>query len=398
MKKNRLWMAAGGVVVLALLAWAFAPSALEVETATISQGRFERSVQEDGKTRLRDRFVVSTPLSGRVARITLKQGDVVEQGAVLATLWPATPALIDARTQQEQRERIGAMEAALLRTGANIERAKAALDQAVADLKRNETLAKQGFVSPTQNESGRLTVRLREKELESAVQDEHATRHELDQSRIAMRQFAPGAEGRQQRAWEVKSPIAGTVLKVNQQSEGVVLAGTPLVELGDPSRMEVVVDVLTEDAAQIKPGTMATLSGWGGADALQARVRLVEPAAFTKVSALGVEEQRVNAVLDITSAPDTWRALGDGFKVDVRVLVQVVDNALKVPVSALFPVGARSAMFVVEEGRAQQREVEVVARNGVEAWIKSDLKPGATVIVYPPSKLASGDRVATRQK
>jgi HlyD family secretion protein len=159
--------------------------------------------------------------------------------------------------------------------------------------------------------------------------------------------------------------------------------------------MEVVVDVLTEDAAQIKPGTVATLSGWGGADALQARVRLVEPAAFTKVSALGVEEQRVNAVLDITSAPDTWRALGDGFKVDVRVLVQVVDNALKVPVSALFPVGARSAMFVVEEGRAQQREVEVLARNGVEAWIKSDLKPGATVIVYPPSKLASGDRVTS---
>ncbi|HPW83119.1 MAG TPA: HlyD family efflux transporter periplasmic adaptor subunit [Rhodoferax sp.] len=395
MKKNRLWMAAGGVVVLALLVWAFSPSALEVETAVVSQGRFERSVQEDGKTRLRDRFVVSTPLSGRVARIALKQGDVVEQGAVLATLWPASPALIDARTQQEQRERMGAMESALLRAGANIERAKAALDQAVADLKRNETLAKQGFVSPTQNESGRLTVRLREKELESAVQDEHATRHELEQSRIAMRQFAPGTEGRQQRAWEVKAPIAGTVLKVNQQSEGVVLAGTPLVELGDPSRMEVVVDVLTEDAAQIKPGTVATLSGWGGADALQARVRLVEPAAFTKVSALGVEEQRVNAVLDITSAPDTWRALGDGFKVDVRVLVQVVDNALKVPVSALFPVGARSAMFVVEEGRAQQREVEVLARNGVEAWIKSDLKPGATVIVYPPSKLASGDRVTS---
>ncbi len=212
-------MAVGLVVVLVLLVWAFAPSALEVETAVISQGRFERSVQEDGKTRLRDRFVVSTPLSGRVARITLKQGDLVEQGAVLATLWPATPAMIDARTQQEQRERIGSMEAALLRAGANIDRARAALDQAVADLKRNETLAKQGFVSPTQNESGRLTVRLREKELESAVQDEHATRHELEQSRIAMRQFAPGAEGRQQRPWEVKSPIAGAVLKVNQQSD-----------------------------------------------------------------------------------------------------------------------------------------------------------------------------------
>lgn len=390
--KKRIWIGIAIIFVLALLVWAFTPAALEVETASLTQGRFERSVQEDGKTRLQDRFVVSAPLSGRLARITLKQGDAVQPDAVLATLWPASPALLDMRTQQEQRERIGAMEAAVQRASANVERARAAQEQAAADVKRNETLAQQGFVSPTQNETGRLNLRLRTRELDSAIQDEHATRHELDQSRIALRRFAPGSETRQQGSWQVKAPIAGKVLRVIQQSEGVLLAGSPLVEIGDPSRLEVVVDVLTEDAAQIKAGTAATLSGWGGAE-LQARVRLVEPAAFTKVSALGVEEQRVNAVLDIASAPESWRTLGDGFKVTVRVLVQATDNAVKVPVGALFPLGTRSALFVVDNGRARQHEIEVIARNGVEAWIKTDLKPGTAVIIYPPTKLGDGDRV-----
>jgi HlyD family secretion protein len=393
MMKKRIWIGAGAVLALVMIAWAFVPAAMDVEMATVSEGRFERSVQEDGKTRLRERFVVSTPLTGRVARIDLKEGDSVERNQILATLWPVAPNLLDERTRQEQRERVGAMEASLLRAGAGVERAKAALDQAVADLKRSETLAQQGFVAPTQNESGRLNVRLRERELASARQEEHAARHQLDEARIAIRQFSKGYEGSPQRTWSVRSPIAGKVLKISQQSEGVVQAGTPIIELGDPSRLEVVVDLLTEDAAQIRPGTPATLSNWGGPEVLQARVRLIEPAAFTKVSALGVEEQRVNAVLDILSAPDKWQSLGDGFKVDVRVLVQVVENAVKVPVSALFPSGVRSALFNVEDGRARQREVEVLARNGREAWIKTDLKPGTEVIVYPPSSLKEGERV-----
>ncbi len=391
--KTKIWTGIGIAIALALLVWAFLPQSIEVELAGVTQGRFERSVQEDGKTRLRERYVVSTPLTGRVARIDLKQGDTIERDAVLATLWPVTPNLLDERTRQEQSERIGAMEASVRRASANVERAKAALEQAIADLKRSETLAQQGFVSPTQNETGRLNVRLREKELESARQEEHASRHELDQSRIAIRQFAQGAEGGPQRSWAIKAPIAGKVLKVNQQSEGVVQAGTALIELGNPAQLEVVVDLLTEDAAQVRPGTPATLSNWGGPQALQARVRLIEPAAFTKVSALGVEEQRVNVVLDITSPPEQWQALGDGFKVDVRILVQVVENALKIPVSALFPLGARSALFVVDGGRARQHEIEVLARNGREAWVKTDLKPGTEVIVYPPSALQEGDRV-----
>ena len=395
MKKKIAWMV-GGLIVLALLVWAFMPRATEVEVASVTQGRFERSVQDDGKTRLRDRYVVSTPLAGRVARITLRQGDSVERDAMVATLWPLVPALLDERARDQQNAHVGTLEASVSRAKANVGRAMAALDQARAELKRNEALAKEGFVSPNQNETGRLTVRLREQELESARQEESGARHELDQSRIALRQYSSGSTGAQQRAWQIKAPVSGKILKIQQQSEGIVQAGTPLMDLGDPSQLEVVVDVLTEDAAQIRPGTPVQLRNWGGPDTLEGRVRLIEPAAFTKVSALGVEEQRVNAVIDITSAPDKRATLGDGFKVDVRVLVQVVESAVKVPVSALFPVGARSALFVVEGGRARQREIEVAARNGVEAWVKTGLAAGAPVIVYPPTALKDGARVTTR--
>lgn len=389
--KKQLWVAGAVLLVVLLLVWAFWPQATEVELGAVSRGSFERAVQEDGKTRLRERYVVSTPLTGRVQRVTLKQGDAVARDAMLATLWPIVPGLLDERTRREQDERIGALEATERRAGTNVERARAALDQAVADLKRSETLAQQGFVSPTQNETGRLTVRLRQKELDAALLDEHAAQHELQQARIAIRTFGQGGSGL--RSWAIKSPIAGKVLKVNQQSEGLVQAGTPLLELGDPADLEVVVDLLTEDAAQVRPGTPAMLANWGGPQALQARVRLVEPAAYTKVSALGVEEQRVNVVLDILSPREQWNTLGDGYKADVRIVVQTEKDALKVPVSALFPNGARAALYAAENGRARLHEVEVLARNGSEAWIKAELAPGTEVILFPPSVLQEGQRV-----
>lgn len=394
--KRKVLIGIVSLLLLALLGWAFMPTPAEVEIAAVTQGRFERSVQEDGKTRLRDRYVVSAPLAGRVARILLKQGDTVVRDAPVATFWPVAPALLDERTRAEQNARIGAMQASVARAQANVGRASAALDQAQAELKRSEALAQQGFVSPNQNETGRLAVRLREKELESARQEEAAARHELEQSRVALRQFSQITPDGRQRAYEVKAPVSGKVLKVLQQSEGIVMAGTPIMELGDPTQLEVVVDILTEDAAQIKPGTAVQLSNWGGPDVLTGQVRLIEPAAFTKVSALGVEEQRVNAIIDITSPPEKWQALGDGFKVDVRVLVQVVENAVMIPVSALFPVGARSGLFVLDKGHAHLQEIEVAARNGALAWVKTGLAKDTQVIVYPDTKLKDGDRVKTR--
>ncbi len=393
MKQKLIWVVAGAAV-LALLVWALMPTPREVETALVTQGRFERAVQEDGKTRLRDRYQVSAPLGGHLERMTFKQGDDVAQDAPVARLWPSTPPLLDARSRAEQLAANAALQAALVRSQTMVERAGAALAQAKADLQRSQSLEKQGFVAPAGLETDRLNLHLREQELASARQDAVAARFTLARSQATLEPVS--SNGREGAPFIVRSPVAGKVLKVLQPSAGMVMAGTPLLEVGDPTRLEVVVDVLTEDAAQIRPGTPVQLAHWGGPDTLQGEVRRVEPSAFTKVSALGVEEQRVNTLIDILSPAASWFALGDGFKLDVRILVQVVEGAVQVPVSALFPMGTRSALLVMEGGQVRLKEVYVEARNGVTAWIKSGLPVGTQVIVYPDSQLRDGDRVKTR--
>ncbi len=392
MKRN-VWSIAALVLFIAAIGWAFYPKAIEVDVAEIRIGRFERSIEEDGKTRVRDRFVVSAPVAGRLARVTLREGDEVQTGQIVATLWPAAPVLLDERRLQEQREQIAAAEANNKRAQAGTAKADIALAQANADLARYESLAARGFISKTQIENARLTSQLRRRELDSARQDENATTHQLAQLRIALRQ-ASGKEPLANRPWPVISPVAGKVLRLRQQSEAVLTAGTPLVEVGDPSRMEVIVDLLTEDAAQVKPGAMATLTNWGRPTELQARVRLVEPSAFTKISALGVEEQRVYVLLDIVTPAQQWSSLGDNFKLNVRIPVQSAEQVTLVPVGCLFPRGSRSALFLIEGGRARLTEVELVARNGHDAWIRTDLKNGAKIVAYPPATLTDGTRIA----
>jgi len=392
--KKKVAFSALALLVLALLVWAFMPAPTEVETARVTLGRFERAVQEDGQTRLRERYLVSTPLTGQLARSPLKQGDSVASGAVVATLWPTVPALLDERTRAEEVARSGALQATLAKTQASRAKASATLAQAQADLQRSQTLLQQGFISPTQHETARLNVTLRQKELESAQQEEVAARYTLDLARAALlplNQLAANTP-----PYAIRAPVQGQVLKIWQHNEGRVAAGTPLMEIGDPRQLEVVVDILTQDAPQIQPGTQVQLMHWGGPDSLNGLVRRVEPGAFTKVSALGVEEQRVNVLIDITSPPEQWAMLGDGFKVDVRLLVQVVEKAVKVPVSALFPVGSRSGLFVLVDDRAELREVQIVARNGQDAWVKSGLPVDTEVVIYPDKQLQNGDRVRVR--
>ncbi len=396
MKKKLLW---GAVIALFLagLVWAFWPSAMEVEVAQVTQGRFERAVQEDGKTRVRARYVVSTTVAGRLARILLAQGDRVQAGGAVAVVSPAAPALLDARSQAEQAARVGGAQAALAQAQAQVAAAAAALNQSRQDVLRNNALTRQGFVSAAQGESIRLAEQLRGSELAAAQQAEQAARFNLEQARAPLQAYgADGARPGVKGEVTVRSPVAGSVLKVLLQSEGVVQAGAGLVEIGDPGSLEVVVDILTEEAAQVQPGTAVQLLNWGGPGVLQGKVRYVEPAAFTKVSALGVEEQRVNVIADITSPPEVWKGLGDGFKVDVRLLVQVEERAVMVPVSALFPVGARSGVFVLDAGHVRLQEVTVKARNGTQAWVPEGLAVNAQVVVYPDIKLLDGAKVKVR--
>lgn len=390
--KRHLLTAAALLAFLAALGWAFYPKPIAVDVAEIRTGHFERRIEEDGRTRLRERFVVSAPVAGRLARVSLREGDTVQQGQIVASLWPATPALLDERRVGEQREQIAAAEAGVQRARAGVARSEAVLAQAEADLQRNEKLAGRGFISTNQVETARLAAQLRRRELEAAREEMKATQHQLAQLQVALRQ-AGGREPLANRPLPVRSPVAGKVLRLRQQSEAVLAAGTPLLELGDPAAMEVLVDLLTEDAARVQPGAVAELMNWGGPDTLEARVRLVEPSAFTKVSALGVEEQRVNVLLDIVSPHGRWQALGDNYKVDVSIPVLASEDATMVPVGCLFPRGSRQALFVSDGGRARLHEVELVARNGRDAWIRTTLKPGTRVIAYPPAALRDGDRV-----
>jgi HlyD family secretion protein len=405
--KTGLMVGAAVVTVAAMLAWAFAPRPLEVELAEASVGRFETTIDEDARTRLRDRFVVSAPLAGRLQRITLREGDAVEAGAVVATLTPMMSAMLDERTLREQQAHIGVAEAGLLRAATRIDAAKVALEQARVELARTEQLAQQGFVAPTKVDAERLAAQGAQKELDTAREGEHVARHELEQARaalVAVRGASMGADAKGAAGFALHSPVAGRVLKVHTTSEATVALGTPLIEIGDTAAMEVVAELLTTDALLARPGSAVRIERWGGPNVLQGRVRRVEPAAFTKVSALGVEEQRVNVLIDITSPAAEWAALGDGYRVGVRVVTRSEDSVLRVPVSAVFPLPqadsaapASHAVFVFESGRARLQPVTVAARNDNAAWIRSGIAAGAKVIVYPPAGVADGVRVEARR-
>ena len=395
-KKTWMMLAAGAAVGVALFAWAFAPRPLGVELAAASEGPFETSIEEDGKTRLRDRFVVAAPLAGTLARITLREGDAVEAGTPLASITPVLPVMLDERTRREQQLRVEITQAQTQRVAARIEGAKVGLAQARNEQQRSEQLARQGFVAPTKLESDRLSVLAAQKELEAAVEEGHVAGHEVEQARAAlMAATRPGAGAG--KGFAVRAPIAGRVLKVAQASEGPVALGAPLVELGDTARLEVVAELLTADALRAAPGSAVRIERWGGDGVLEGRVRLVEPAAFTKVSALGVEEQRVRVLIDLVSPAQRWASLGDGFRVGVRIVTRSLPKVLKVPVSAVFPrPEGGDAVFVVEGGRARLVPVQLGARNGQEAWIESGLAAGVQVIVYPPPATRDGLRVAPR--
>lgn len=413
--RNRILIGLAVAATVALLVWAFAPRPLPVETATAALGRFERSIDEDARTRVRDRYVISAPLAGQVSRIALREGDPVAPETVVATLTPALPPMLDARSEAQLAARVEAADAAVLRAQTRIARARTALTQARNTLRREEGLARDRFISAIQLENDRLAVRAAEQELTSAEADRHVAGHELQQARAAL----GAARGNDRDAFAVRAPVTGRVLRVVQTSAGTVALGAPLIELGDLSRLEIVAELLTGDALQTPPGTPVRIERWGGAGTLNGRVRRVEPAGFTKVSALGVEEQRVNVLIELTDPPERWRTLGDGYRVAVRLLVSVREKVLTVPVGAVFPRpggdGAASAsdtasapnavnedgplpmaVFVIEDGRARQREVMVADRNGREAWIASGLRAGERVIVYPGDAIADGVRVEER--
>jgi HlyD family secretion protein len=388
------WTVLTILAVLGALVVAFMPRPVAVETASVTRGTFQQTIDEDGKTRVRQRYTVSAPVAGTLQRIQLKAGDRVTQGRLVATIAPSAPTLLDVRAEHELTERVGAAEATQRQATAEVARAQAIRDQAQADMYRTHQLAERGLVSRSQLEQADLAFTTASRALEAARQAERAAQHDVAVVQAALLQLrgeVAGAEAH--KLWHIVSPIQGHVLRVLQESTGVVAAGTPLLELADAADLEVVVDVLTTDAVQIHPGTPVHIERWGLDQPLQGRVRVVEPGAFTKVSALGVEEQRVNVVIDLVSPFTQWQTLGDNYRIDARILVYSRDQILKVPTSALFRERQQWMVFVVSDGRAQKRAVQLGRRNAMEAVVESGLAEDDQVIIYPSDAVYDGVRV-----
>lgn len=391
-KTTWLWIAAG-VAVLAALAWAFSPRPVEVETATVKQGHFEQSIEEDGRTRLKDRYTVSAPVAARVARIVLREGDRVAAGDVVAVLTPVMSSMVDERSTREATARLKAAAAGVERASAREARARISLQEAQLEKERTEKLAGEGFLSASRLDAVRLALAGARRELQVADAEREMALQEKAQAAAALQPVAAGSSNT--RPLSVRSPVSGVVLRVPQPSEGTIAAGAALLDIGDPLRMEVISELLTTDAVQATAGRRVVIERWGGPP-VEGVVRRVEPAAFTKVSALGVEEQRVNVLIDVNNPPEAWRSMGDGFRVSVRIVTASVEQAVLAPLGALFPHGKGMAAYRLDGRYARLQPVEVGARNNNEAWLRNGLTPGQTVIVYPPSTIRDGRKVHVR--
>jgi HlyD family secretion protein len=379
--------------ILVLIALGFRQPPRGVDLAAVHTGPLQVTVQEEGKTRVIDRYVISAPVAGYTPRITQRVGDSVHHGETIVQLEPLRPAALDARSQAAAKARVAAAQAALQAAGERADATAAEATQAEAEYRRLQELSRQQLVSPNDLERVRAQAAASAAMQRSARFAVEVSRHELDAARTAL-QYAGGDTSSGARI-AVTTPVDGRVLKLYQQSEGVVNAGQPLVEVGDPQRLEVAIEALSSNAVRIQPGMRVLFERWGGTP-LEGRVRLIEPVGFTKISALGVEEQRVLVIADIAAPPQQWQTLGDGYRVDARFILWEGDSVLQVPASALFRRNDGWAVFVAEDGRARLRDVKPGQRSGLAVQILDGLKEGESVIIHPDETVGDGVRIAER--
>jgi HlyD family secretion protein len=376
---------------------ALRPSPVRVEVARVRRGPMRVTVDAEGKTRARDRFVVAAPVSGRLARINLRRGDAVKRDEVIARIDPLPMAPLDPRQLAEAQARVAAAEQLKHEAGAVVERARADCEQAGRELARAEKLIETGDVSRQEFERLRNAALTCQQQIEAANHRARAAASEVEVAQAAL--IAIQSDGRAGQSGAsapvfVRAPVSGRVLRVIEESERVAPAGAPLMEMSNPS-LEVVIEVLSVDAVKVRPGMPVLIDGWGGERALDARVRLVEPSALTKISALGVEEQRVNVIADFDE-PDA--PLGDGYRVEARIVIWEMNEVLKAPLSALFRSGQGWNAFVVQNGLAERREVETGRRADFEVEVLGGLREGEIVIAHPSNLVADGVRVSDGQK
>lgn len=387
------------VVVAAAVAWALLPERVPVEIRPVTRGPLAVRVADDGVTRIKERYIVSAPLAGRMSRVDLHAGDPVVAGATTITvIEPTDPALLDPRAEAEALARVEAARAARRRAEPLLARARVGVEYTSADLERARELAPSRAMSHEELDAA-------ERAWKTAVEDEKAAaeRVQIAQYELALAEAAllrtrpPAGQGRPE-DWrmEIRSPVGGRVLRVLKESAAVVEPGTQIVVVGEPTDLEVVIDLVSEDAVKVQPGNRCEITAWGGERPLAGRVRLVEPRGFTKVSPLGVEEQRVNVIVDFDSPPADRPTLGDDFRVEAAIIVDELADAVRVPLAALFRHGRGEAVFVVVAGRARLVPVRTGRRGDHEAEVLDGLAGGEAVIAYPSDRVADGAAVVVR--
>jgi HlyD family secretion protein len=378
-------------IVGAITAAAFWPETMVVDVVTATEGPMQVTIDEEGETRVRDRFVISAPLAGLITRIELEPGDEVRRNAtVLVRMMAQEAPLLDPRTRTELGAAVEAARAAVGQAQAERGRAAASLARARSALERQKSLAEAGLVARDDLEAAQTAVTTADEAARAAEFAVSRAEYELQLSRARMQSPAGGGANIQ-----ITAPIDGVVLKRLRESAGVVAAGEPLLEIGDANQLEIVSDLLSTDAVRVPAHAEVLIDRWGGAHPLQGRVRRVEPSGFMKISALGVEEQRVNVIIDLAD-PAAARALGDGYRVEVRIITWRADRVLKIPVGSLFRRGEGWAVFLVSDGVARLQPVQLGERNDTDAQIVDGVSAGQTIVLHPPDTLGDGARVAVR--
>jgi HlyD family secretion protein len=407
MQKNRRpWVkrglaAAVGIALIGALFWALRPQPIPVDTEKVLRANFLETVDEEGKTRIRDVFVVAAPFAGTVRRSPVKVGDrVVKDETVVAVIDPPAPTIRDVRTSLELETQVKTCEAAVKLANAELRQAQAELNFAEGELERTQTLARKGIAAGRTLERAEADQKQRQAAVARAEANILLRKSELDGAKARL--LGPGEAAARTGAsgtcsLEVKAPVSGNVLKLIAESEQTLAIGAALLEVGNPSDLEIVVELLSGDAVKVKPGANATIESWGGPP-LVARVTRIEPSGFTKISALGIEEQRVKTILALQGQPKDWERLGHDYRVFARIEVFQAADALVVPLGALFRHGADWRVFTVKDSSAQVRDVSIGQRNNSAAHVHSGLVEGDEIILHPSDRVADGVRIQVRPK
>lgn len=386
-----------GFLIASAILYGFLPKPIPVDLAKVSRGLLRVMIEEEGETRVKERFVISAPVAGFMRRIKFDVGNPLKKGQIVAELEPLRSDVLDPRSRAEAEANVSAAESSLKAAEEHSRAAEADAEYAKRKLERIKKLFVEGVIPKDQFEQAEAEAQRTEANRLSADASVKVARSELEKARSKLRYSAADIAPHSIKNVLIRSPISGRVLKIHRESEGVVTSGEALIDIGDPKSIEVKIEVLSADAVSIKAGMPVLFERWGGESVLSGRVRVVEPAGFTKVSSLGVEEQRVLVIADITGSTEKLERLGDGYRVEARFIIWEGMDVLQVPASALFRKGKNWTVFVVKNNRAQQREVDIGHRTGLTAEVVSGLSEGEEVIAYPDDSIKEGIRVRPRQ-